>query len=147
MNYGGMSARHARQLLNEVPGLKWVFDSANPIFNTDRSLPKPWPKQDPWRFWTEVRDVTAHIHVKDATWNAAKNDADYQWPGEGAGRVKDILQDALRRGYDGGISIEPHMVVVFHDAASKSNDQAIRENFVAYGRRLQTLVDSVKPSR
>ncbi|MBL9169772.1 MAG: sugar phosphate isomerase/epimerase [Verrucomicrobiales bacterium] len=147
MNYGGMSARHAKQLLQEVPGLKWVFDTANPIFNTDRSQTKPWPKQDPWQFWTEVRDVTVHIHVKDATWNPEKNDADYRWPGEGAGRVKDILQDALRRGYDGGISIEPHMVVVFHDAGSKSNDQAIRENFVEYGRRLEALVNSVKPSR
>jgi hypothetical protein len=34
-------------LLENVPGLKWVFDTANPIFNDDRSKPKPWPKQDP----------------------------------------------------------------------------------------------------
>src|SRR5689334_21927881 len=144
MNYGGMSWQHALQLLENVPGLQWVFDTANPIFNADRIKPKPWPKQDPWEFWTKVRDVSAHIHVKDATWNPTKNDADYNWPGEGQGRVRDILRDALARGYDGGISIEPHMVVVFHDAASKSNDDALRTNFVEYGRRLQKMIGEIQ---
>ena len=143
MNYGGMSSRHALELLEKVPGLKWVFDTANPVFNADRSRPKPSPKQDPWEFWTQVRDHVVHIHIKDATWNAAKNDADYNWPGEGQGRVRDILKDAFARGYDGGISIEPHMVVVFHDAGSKSDDDAMRENFVAYGRRLEALIREV----
>jgi sugar phosphate isomerase/epimerase len=145
MNYGGMSSRHALELLDKVPGLKWVFDTANPVFNADRARPKPWPKQDPWEFWTQVRDHVVHIHIKDATWNPAKNDADYNWPGEGQGRVRDILRDAFARGYDGGISIEPHMVVVFHDAGSKSNDDAMRENFVAYGRRLEKLIGEVRP--
>jgi len=83
MNYGGMSWQHALELLDKCPGLKWVFDTANPIFNPDRSKPKPWPKQDPWEFWVHVRDHVAHIHIKDATWNPARNDADYNWPGEG----------------------------------------------------------------
>jgi sugar phosphate isomerase/epimerase len=145
MNYGGMSWQHALELLDKVRGLKWVFDTANPIFNSDRSKSKPWPKQDPWEFWTHLRDHSAHIHIKDATWNPAKNDADYNWPGEGQGRVRDILKDAFARGYDAGISIEPHMVVVFHDAAAKaSNDDAMRANYVEYGRRLEKLINEVK---
>jgi sugar phosphate isomerase/epimerase len=144
MNYGGMSWHHALELVDKVPGLKWVFDTANPVFNPDRSKARPWPRQDPWEFWTHVRNHVVHIHVKDATWNTAKNDADYDWPGEGQGRVRDILKDAFARGYDGGISIEPHMVVVFHDAGSKSNDDAMRKNFVEYGRRLEKLISEVK---
>lgn len=144
MNYGGMSWQHALELLDKVPGLKWVFDTANPVFNPDRSKAKPWPQQDPWEFWTHVRDHVVHIHVKDATWNPKKKDADYNWPGEGQGRVRDILKDAFARGYDGGISIEPHMVVVFHDAGSKANDDAMRKNFVEYGRRLEKLISEVK---
>ena len=145
MNYGGMSWQHALELLDKTPGLKWVFDTANPIFNADRSQSKPWPKQDPWEFWTHVRDHVVHIHVKDATWNPAKEDADYNWPGEGQGRVRDILKDAFARGYGAGISIEPHMIVVFHDAASKaSNDETMRANFVEYGRRLEKLISEVK---
>ena len=31
MNHGGMSWQHAEELLEKVPGLKWVFDTANPI--------------------------------------------------------------------------------------------------------------------
>ncbi|MBI5385426.1 MAG: sugar phosphate isomerase/epimerase [Verrucomicrobia bacterium] len=144
MNHGGMSTRHALELLEKVPGLQWVFDTANPIFNPDRSKPKPWPRQDPWEFWLAVRDVTAHLHIKDATWNPAKNDADYNWPGEGHGRVRDILKDAFARGYDAGISIEPHLAVVFHDASVKSNDAAMFNSYVEYGRRLEKLVQDVK---
>src|SRR6266702_8754906 len=140
MNYGGMSWQHGLELLDKCPGLKWVFDTANPILNPDRSKPKPWPRQDAWEFWEHVRDHVVHIHVKDATWDPAKNDADYNWPGEGQGRVREILKDAFARGYDGGISIEPHMVVVFHDAGSKSNDDEMRKNYVEYGRRLEKLI-------
>lgn len=142
MNYGGMSSAHALEILEKCPGLKWVFDTANPIFNPDRQLPQPWPRQNAWEFWTTVRDHVAHIHVKDATWNPAKNDADYNWPGEGQGQVRRILRDAFSRGYDAGISIEPHMVVVFHDADSKaSNDDDVCSNFIEYGRRLETVVN------
>ncbi|HYV29841.1 MAG TPA: TIM barrel protein [Candidatus Binatia bacterium] len=144
MNYGGMSWRHGLQLLEKVPGLKWVFDTANPVFNPDRSRPKPWPRQDPWEFWTQVRDHVVHLHIKDATWNASKNDADYTWPGEGQGRVREIVKDALARGYDLGISIEPHMGVVFHDANSKANDDAMRANYVEYGRRMENLIREIK---
>lgn len=147
MNYGGMSWRHALELAEAAPGMKWVFDTANPVFNTDRSQPKPWKRQDPWEFWTQVRELTAHIHVKDARWNPAKNDADYTFPGEGDGAVRRILADAFAQGYDAGISIEPHMVAVFHDANASAQDDALRENYVAYGKRLEQLIAEVKPSR
>lgn len=140
MNYGGMSWEHALRLLENVPGMKWVFDTANPVFNLDRSKPEPRPRQDPWEFWTHVRDMSVHIHVKDARWDVGRNDADYHWPGEGDGAVERILRDAFARGYDAGISIEPHMVAVFHDAGSAAQDDALRANYVEYGRRLEALV-------
>jgi sugar phosphate isomerase/epimerase len=144
MNYGGMSWHHALELLEKCPGLKWVFDTANPILNPDRSKSKPWPRQDAWEFWENVRDHVVHIHIKDATWNSSKKDADYNWPGEGQGRVRDIMKDALARGYNGAFSIEPHMVVVFHDAQFKTaSDEAMRRNFVDYGRRLTDLLAEV----
>lgn len=145
MNYGGMSWQHTLELLDKCPGLKLVFDTANPVFNADRSKPKPWPQQDAWEYWENVRDHVVHIHVKDATWNPAKNDADYNWPGEGQGQVREILKDASEHSYNGGVSIEPHMVVVFHDAQSKAgNDDATRKNFVEYGRRLEKLIAGIQ---
>lgn len=145
MNYGGMSWQHALELLDKCPGLKWVFDTANPIFNPDRSKSKPWPRQDAWEFWQHVRDAVVHIHIKDATWNPARKDADYNWPGEGQGRVRDIIAEAIGRGYQGALSLEPHMVVVFHDAQSQSASQeAMRKNFVEYGRRLEQMLGEIK---
>lgn len=144
MNYGGMSWQHALELLDKCHGLKWAFDPANPVFNPDRSKPAPWPRQDAWEFWTHVRAHVAHIHIKDATWNPLKHDAAYHWPGEGQGRVRDILKDAFAHGYDAGISIEPHMVVVFHDANSKADDDVTHINFVEYGLRTERLVKEVK---
>jgi sugar phosphate isomerase/epimerase len=144
MNYGGMSWRHALELLEKVPGLKWVFDTANPVFNPDRSKPRPWPQQDAWEFWTHLRDHVVHIHIKDATWNPAKNDADYNWPGEGQGRVRDILQDAFARGYDAGISIEPHLATVFHDASRQASAESAFDSFVEYGRRLEKLISEIR---
>jgi sugar phosphate isomerase/epimerase len=143
MNYGGMGWPFTLELLEKVPGLKLVFDTANPVFNDDRSKPKPWQKQDPFEFYKNVREHIAHVHVKDATWNPAKNDADYNMPGEGMGKVRPILKDLIATGYDAGISIEPHVAVVFHDANVKSNDAQMRESFVEYGQRLMAMVDGI----
>src|SRR4051812_15403104 len=140
MNYGGMGWSFALRLLERVPGLKWVFDTANPIFNEDRSKPKPWPKQDPWEFYTHVKPWIAHVHIKDAKWNPAKNDADYKYPGEGDGAVRPIVKDLLANGYDGGFSIEPHMAVVFHDASVSASEEAQYSSYVEYGRRLDRLI-------
>jgi len=144
MNYGGMSWRHALELLEKCPGLKWVFDTGNPVFNPDRSLPPPWPRQDPWEFWEHIRDHVVHIHVKDAIYVPAKRDCDYTYPGKGRGRVRDILADALGRGYDGGISIEPHVAVVFHDAAAQPEGQVLFDSFVRYGRELASMIAEIK---
>lgn len=143
MNYGGMSWQHALELLDKCPGLKWLFDSANPLFNPDRSKAKPWPAQDPLEFWTHLREHVEHIHLKDGRRNAAEEE-DYTWPGEGEGRLHDILKDALARGYKGAVSIEPHMVVVFHDEAAKTNDEATYRNFIEYARRTEALIREVE---
>lgn len=144
MNHGGMSWQHAVELLEQVPGIKWVFDTGNPIFNSDRSKARPWPKQDPLEFWRHVKDHTAHIHIKDGVWNAEKNETEFTFPGEGQGQVREILRDAFASGYDAGISIEPHMTVVFHDAASEAKDQDMYDNYMEYGRRMMRLIDEVK---
>lgn len=143
MNYGGMGWLFTLEMLEKVPGLKLVFDTANPVFNEDRSKPKPWPKQDPWEFYEHVKEHIVHVHVKDARWNHAKNDADYTMPGDGDAQVRPILKDLLANGYSGGISIEPHVAVVFHDASVKASDEVMFNSFVEYGRRLMKLVDEI----
>jgi sugar phosphate isomerase/epimerase len=150
MNYGGMSVTHALRLLEAVPGLKWVFDTGNPCFNEDRD--RPGHRQDPWKFYQAVKPHIAHVHVKDGRWNAAKKDLDYTMPGDGDGQVERILDDLLRSGYSGFVSIEPHVSVVFHstgtadtrDPAEKAREQF--SSFVEYGRRLDAMVRRLRDS-
>ena len=144
MNYGGMSWKHALELLEKVPGLKWVFDTANPVFNADRSKPRPWSRQNAWEFYTHLKPHTVHVHIKDARWNVAKSDADYTMPGEGDGYVRETIKDLLASGYDGAFSIEPHVSVVFHDASVQASADQQFNSYVEYGRALEKLFIEVR---
>ena len=55
-----------------------------------------------------------------------------------------FCKDAIDNGYDGGISIEPHMAVVFHDKDSEANEEDMFNNYVEYGRRLEALIKQIK---
>ena len=144
MNYGGMSIPHALETLEAVPGLRWVFDTGNPVFNEDRA--NPGHRQDSWAFYQAVKPAISHIHIKDGVWNPAKKDCDYSYPGEGDGQVQKIMADAKASGYAGFVSIEPHVAVVFHstdaasdlDPAAKAAEQY--DSYVKYGRALEKLL-------
>lgn len=145
MNYGGMSWRHTLRLLDAVPGLKLVFDTGNPVFTDDRSKPKPYPKQSAWEFYTHVKEHIAYIHIKDGIWDPFAGQVTYTFPGQGEGDVKRILTDLLAGGYDGGISIEPHMTMVHHHGGGLAPDDQRFENYVAYGRSLERLLAEITP--
>lgn len=146
MNYGGMSYSHTLKLIENVPGLRLVFDTGNPVFNDDRSKEQPYPKQSSWEFYSNVKEYISYIHIKDCKWDAQKKDAVYCYPGEGDGDVEKILTDFISSGYDGGISIEPHLVVVFHDDSSDStepNEEVMFSSYVEYGERLKKIVAEI----
>ena len=42
--------------------------------------------------------------------------------------------------YDGYLSIEPHMAVVFHDSSVTAPDEIRRRNYVTYGHKLESLL-------
>lgn len=145
MNYGGMSIQHALETLEQVPGLRWVFDTGNPVFAEDRA--NPGNRQNAWDFYQAVKPRISHIHIKDGVWNPAKQDCDYTFPGEGDGQVARILADVKQSDYDGFVSIEPHVAVVFHSAASAADalDPAAKaeeqfSSYVNYGRALERLI-------
>ncbi len=146
MNYGGMGWPFTLRLLEHVPGLRLCFDTGNPVFSDDRRRPPPCPKQSSWDFYAHVREHIAYVHVKDGRFDAAAGRAVYTFPGDGDGDVQRILADLLRRGYDGGISIEPHLGAVFHDpqSAHRLDAPAI---YVAYGRRLEALLGAIPADR
>ena len=144
MNWGGMSPSHVKRMCEEVPGLKWVFDTGNPVFIEDRD--RPGQKQDAWEMYQIIKPHMVHVHVKDGRWNPEKNDADYTYPGEGDGQVERILKDLVESDYQGYISIEPHVAVVFHGAGSADNlspeDKAKEQydSYVKYGKMLNDML-------
>lgn len=144
MNYGGMGWPFTLRLLENVPGLKLVYDTGNPVFTDDKAKPKPYPKQSSWEFYSHVRDFIAYVHIKDGVFDHATGKTTYTWPGEGDGDVVRIVEDLIACGYDGGFSMEPHMALVFHDANVTAQAQAMHDNYVEYGRRFMAIVEAAK---
>ena len=144
MNYGGMGWMYTLHLLANVPGLKLVFDTGNPVFSEDRTKEKPCPRQSAWEFYSHVRDHIAYVHIKDGYFDTAANKAIFTFAGEGTAEVKRTVKDLLSRGYDGGISIEPHLAVVYHDATVKSEEAVKYANYVEYGRRMVKMIDDIR---
>ncbi|MBW8034837.1 MAG: sugar phosphate isomerase/epimerase [Planctomycetes bacterium] len=143
-NYGGLSFQHTLKMLDHVPGLRLVFDTGNPVFLDDHSKPKPYPKQSSWEFYSNVKDHISYIHIKDCVWNAEKQCADYTYPGDGDGDVKEILTDLIDAGFNGGMSIEPHLAAVFHDASVTASTDQMMTTYIEYGKRLEALIKEIK---
>lgn len=143
MNYGGLSWQHTLRLVENVPGLKLVFDTGNPLSTRDMQAPDPQATQDSWDFYQHVRDHVVYIHIKDSVADPETGKRKCTFPNEGEGSVGRILKDLLGRGYTGGISIEPHLDVVFHDPTITAPDAIRFANYVEYGRRLARLIESL----
>ena len=133
--WGGLSAENSNILLGEVdsPALKAVFDTGNPVTY----------RQDSWEYYKTVYPDIVYVHIKDA--KIVDGGEVYTYCGEGEGRVKEIVGDLLAKGYDGGISIEPHLAAIIHTGQTADNAAQLYESYTEYGRRLMKLVEEVKP--
>ena len=144
MNYGGMGWQYTLRLIENVPGLKLVYDTGNPVFTPDYAKPKPIPRQSSWDFYSHVRDHIAYIHIKDGIWHEETQKQEFTYAGEGHGDVRRILTDLLGCGYDGGISIEPHLATVFHDDQKEKKESAMYSSYVEYGRRIERMIAEIR---
>ena len=144
MNYGGMGWPYTLKLIENVPGLKLVFDTGNPVFADDMTRQPPRPKQSSWEFYSHVKDYIAYVHIKDGRWNPDESKTTCTFPGDGDGDVRRIVGDLLKNGYDGGFSIEPHLAVVAHDSSVKSQADIMYGTYVEYGRRMMKLLDEIR---
>lgn len=131
--WGNQSPQHALEFIDRVasPSLKLVFDTGN-----ER-------EQDTVEYFRAVREHIVHVHIKD--WKRQPDGTCTEcFAGEGDSGTDTILQDLIRDGYSGCLSIEPHMVAVIHLGKSADEDpEAAYKIYVEYGRRLMTLVESL----
>ena len=147
-NYGGMSWKHTLKLIEAVdnPNFTLIYDTGNPVYNVDYSSGKNEGKhQNSWEFYSNVKQFISYVHIKDGRVevdeNGERKDV-YTFPGEGNGFVREIITDLIANGYDGGFSMEPHMVRVFHNP--DLTDDSVNDNYVEYGRRFEKLVADIK---
>ena len=138
-NYGGMSWEHTLRMLDAVPGLKLVYDTGNPGLTPDFRKPYPYPNQDSFEAWENLKAHVVHIHIKDGRRDPQTGEECYFFPGEGDCEVKKTLSDAVSGGYSGSFTIEPHMAAVFHDASVQSSPEHRFNTFVEYGKRTEEI--------
>ena len=133
--WGGLSAENGNILLGEVnsPALKAVFDTGNPVTY----------RQDTWTYYQTVRQDIVYVHIKDAK-RVGTEDV-YTYCGEGDGYVREVIHDLLSTGYDGGISIEPHLEAIIHTGQQADSGAQLYESYTEYGRRLMRIVEEVRP--
>jgi 3-dehydroshikimate dehydratase len=73
-----------------------VYDPANYVFCGF----------DPWDAWQRTKQWTVHFHIKD--W--VKGEQHGRVAGEGQGRIPEVLADAVKDGYHGFATLEPHLL-------------------------------------
>lgn len=80
------------------PHFKMIYDWAN----------YQHAGEDPWAAWLALRDSTDAFHLKEARFNPDGSD-EHCPVGEGDGQVPAVLEDAAKRGWEGPLTVEPHL--------------------------------------
>ena len=166
MNWGGFSSGHTLRLIEEVPGLKLIFDTGNPVFQRDRSSAlqdgqrtsiasassaaaegsqgKPTESwQDAWQFYQAVREHIIHIHIKDCRNPVNDNqEPEYVFPGQGQAYIPAIIDDLKKSDYQGFIAIEPHVATVFHAKADDVDWAQCYQSYIDYGKAMEKIVSN-----
>ena len=93
-----------------------------------------------------MREFISYVHIKDGYLTPdpekeGKMKTIFTFAGEGDGKVREIVTDLLKNGYDGGFSIEPHVATVFHDKESDTSLEEVQyTSYVEYGKRFEQLL-------
>ncbi len=97
--YGDVPTRCAEILAAaDSPALRNAFDPANYVQCGVRPMTEAWPL---------LADATTHIHIKDAVFA----DGSVRPAGQGDGQVRELLAALTQRGYQGFVTLEPHLKV------------------------------------
>jgi 3-dehydroshikimate dehydratase len=61
---------------------------------------------DPWQGWQMTKAWTVHFHIKD--WKTGEQHGSI--PGTGEGRIPEVIAEAVKMGYSGFATMEPHLL-------------------------------------
>ena len=115
---------------------KLIFDTGNSSLDHD-------DLESSWRYYEACQSEIVHVHIK-----AAKPGPDGSlvpcFPDEDPMQRK-ILSNLVATGYDGWLSIEPHMCAVIHEGR-EAEDKKARSTWIEYASRLEKLVAQCCPT-
>lgn len=94
--YGDVAVR-CKEILDE-----FVCDNFHAVFDFANFVQC---KQDTKEAYEMLKPYISYIHIKDAMWESGK----VVPAGYGDGNVKEILADLIKNGYEGVLSLEPHL--------------------------------------
>ena len=64
-------------------------------------------------------------------------------PARGAAELDKLIRRLLADGYDGFLTIEPHLMAAWREAHGRDDPDVAHELFVTHGRKLMELVERV----
>ena len=136
--WGGLSARNMLELRDAVdsPAFVLLYDIGNVL---GYGL-------DPASFFRGIRGQFAYVHVKDVKRKPdGSASSDYAYCGEGDANVHEYLSTIIREdGYDGVISIEPHVAAVVHESGGDASPEKMHDSYVRYGTMLKEMVANIR---
>ncbi len=117
--------------LVDSPNVKAVYDTGNPASHGFENT---------WDWYQAAKPHLAYLHIKA---HSIGENAAHTFPDSGASCVEETLRDLFASGYDGFVSIEPHLQSVIHAGQKISDEAAAYQTYVEYGQRLMKLIDTI----
>ncbi|NUT05573.1 MAG: sugar phosphate isomerase/epimerase [Hamadaea sp.] len=93
-----------------------------------------------FEFLQAVLPWVEHVHIKDAV--LVNEQPVWVTPGQGTARLTEMLKTLAAAGYDGWLSLEPHVALIPHTGVEAADDVRGR-TFAACVRGLRTLIDGL----
>lgn len=119
----------------DSPALQLILDSGNNSLHDNDN-------EATWEFYEKTKSHITHVHIKSAQPNPEGGDWITCHVDEDPVQRR-ILQDLKNNGYDGWLSIEPHIKAAIHAGQDVDDTGEAREVWVEYTRRLEALVNSL----
>lgn len=133
----GESPEGYLELVAEVnsPALKLIIDTGNNSLHHNSN-------EATWEYYQKCRDEIVHVHIKSAKPNPEGGDWITCHVDEDPVQ-RHIIEDLHRTGYDGWLSIEPHIKAAIHAGQDVDDSGEARTVWVDYTKRLEKLVKEV----
>lgn len=110
----------------DSPRFKLLLDIAN--------FGGPDAGERSWLAYERTREHVAYVHLKDRTAGG-----EFTWFGEGVIPVRKLLSALRADGYDGTVSMEPHIAAIHH-TARRASPEVTYDSYIRNGRKVEQVL-------